>query len=176
MARKKISEMTAASAYTGANEFYEIVQGGNTRQGSHALLKAYFDTLYSPTLGTVVARTSYTPTFTGFGTVSNVVAYYSQLNGYLYYDVRWTCGTPTAVEGRVSIPTAASANYGGLSVSGQSSNNADVNNTITLIEPSVAYVTFGRIVVGSQAGLVKQNATAFCSTGNIMSITGRVMI
>lgn len=46
MADKKISEMTVASAYTGANEFYEIVQGGNTRQGSHALLKTYFDTLY----------------------------------------------------------------------------------------------------------------------------------
>lgn len=46
MADKKISEMTAASAYTGANEFYEIVQGGNTRQGSHDLLKDYLDTLY----------------------------------------------------------------------------------------------------------------------------------
>lgn len=48
MPDKKISEMTAASAYTGTNEFYEIVQGGNTRQGSHALLKSYFDTLYGP--------------------------------------------------------------------------------------------------------------------------------
>lgn len=48
MARKKISAMTAASAYTGSNEFYELVQGGNTRQGSHALLKTYFDTLYAP--------------------------------------------------------------------------------------------------------------------------------
>lgn len=48
MARKKISAMTAASAYTGANEFYELVQGGNTKQGSHALLKTYFDTLYAP--------------------------------------------------------------------------------------------------------------------------------
>lgn len=48
MARKKISAMTAASAYTGANEFYELVQGGNTRQGSHSLLKTYFDTLYAP--------------------------------------------------------------------------------------------------------------------------------
>lgn len=48
MARKKISGMTAASAYTGSNEFYELVQGGNTRQGSHALLKTYFDTLYGP--------------------------------------------------------------------------------------------------------------------------------
>lgn len=50
MADKKISEMTAASAYTGANEFYEMVQGGNTRQGSHALMKTYFDTLYAPTV------------------------------------------------------------------------------------------------------------------------------
>jgi hypothetical protein len=41
MADKKISEMTAASAYTGTNEFYEMVQGGNTRQGSHALLKRH---------------------------------------------------------------------------------------------------------------------------------------
>lgn len=51
MARKKISAMTAASAYTGSNEFYELVQGGNTRQGSHALLKTYFDTLYAPVVG-----------------------------------------------------------------------------------------------------------------------------
>lgn len=175
MANKKYTELPQANAITGA-EILAMVQDGVSVQGNIDLIKAYFDTLYAPTLGTIVARTSYTPTFTGFGTVSNVVAYYSQLNGYLYYDVRWTCGTSTAVEARVSIPVAASANYGGLSVSGQSSNNSDTNNTITLIEPSVAYVTFGRIYVTSVAGLAKQNASAFSSTGNIMSITGRVMI
>jgi len=71
MADKKISGMTAASAYTGANEFYEIVQGGNTRQGSHALLKAYFDTLYAPT------ASYYANTMTGHGSTATCIPYYT---------------------------------------------------------------------------------------------------
>lgn len=77
MADKKISEMTAASAYTGANEFYEVVQGGNTRQGSHALLKAYFDTLYAPVLTSWVVRWD---TFAGVGSTDTKIVYFTNKN------------------------------------------------------------------------------------------------
>lgn len=72
MADKKISEMAAASAYTGANEFYEIVQGGNTRQGSHALLKTYLDTLYSPAVAIWSAHT-----YAGYGSTDTKIPYFS---------------------------------------------------------------------------------------------------
>ena len=74
MADKKISEMTAASAYTGANEFYEIVQGGNTRQGSHELLKTYLDTLYAPAVATA---SYYANTMAGNGSTANRIVYYT---------------------------------------------------------------------------------------------------
>lgn len=74
MARKKISAMTAASAYTGSNEFYELVQGGNTRQGSHALLKTYFDTLYAP----VISRASwFAHTAGGVGSTATKILYFN---------------------------------------------------------------------------------------------------
>lgn len=74
MADKKISEMTAASAYTGANEFYEMVQGGNTRQGSHELLKTYLDTLYAPV---VTTASYYANTMAGNGSTATKIPYYT---------------------------------------------------------------------------------------------------
>lgn len=77
MARKKISELTAASAYTGASEYYEVVQGGNSRQGSHALLKTYFDTLYAPALTSWAVRWD---TFAGVGSTDTKIIYFTNKN------------------------------------------------------------------------------------------------
>lgn len=52
MANKNISDLTAASAFTGA-EIFELMQGGSNKQAAiNGRLKTYFDSLYWPLGGT----------------------------------------------------------------------------------------------------------------------------
>lgn len=123
MARKKISLMTPASAYTGADELYELVQGGNTVQGSHALLKAYFDTLYAAT-GSVLQEVTATDaggttTSTSLANVNaaNISITPKSANSILIVDVQFQgvepllSGTNTTAYFRLYETTAA-ANVG----------------------------------------------------------------
>ena len=121
--------------------------------------------------------TSYTPTFTGFGTVSNVDAYWRRNLDVCELDVRFTSGTSTATEARMSLPS------GLTSVTGPSQRLAGVglisvatNSTYgVIIESNVAYVTFG-VQSGSAAGLQKANGSVLLSSGNILSFTAKVRI
>ena len=127
MADKKISEMTAASAYTGTNEFYEIVQGGNTRQGSHDLLKAYFDTLYAPaqvrftsTAQTITSGGSLTIAH-GLGAAPFIVGCYLKCTtaqaGYSIGDILYVGFTDIGING---------ADNWGVSVSRNGTTNLDI--------------------------------------------------
>lgn len=181
MADKKISDMTAASAYTGANEFYEMVQGGSTRQGSHALLKTYFDTLYP----TYTAPASVTPVFTGLGTVSSLTAYTWRVGGILHFEITVTPGTTTATElrvglrynpgsGEVDVTTAST--YPTLQIVGTAKSGAQTANFTVMAEASKTYLCMGKQADGSSAGLVKRNGNDIASSGNVISMCGSVRI
>jgi hypothetical protein len=100
------------------------------------------------TSGIVTAWQSYTPTFTGFGTVTNIECQWRRVGSDLQTRIKYTMGTGTATEARVSFPagiTAAGtsaipsiqlAGYG--TYSGLSTVNFNI-----LIEPSVGYFTMG---------------------------------
>ena len=124
----------------------------------------------------------YTPTFVGFGTPSAVEFEYRQ-NGQ-NYDIRgkFTSGTTTGVEARIGLPFSAisanSSSIPSLTVAGQMITNISSStqaNFAILMEPSVAYVTFGGQQTTQQM-LNKQVANGFISSGNIISIIASIPI
>ena len=122
--------------------------------------------------------TSYTPTFTGFGTASNVDFRWRRdgpdmiIRGYV------TSTTPTGVEGRVSLPTGytASAAIATLEIAGQAAvTDVGAGTWYVLREPSVTYVTFG-VANGGNAGLVKIFGSSFIGSGSSFSFEARIPI
>lgn len=183
MADKKISEMTAASAYTGANEFYEIVQGGNTRQGSHDLLKDYLDTLYAPVTSILTSPVAWTPTFTGFGTVTSINARSWRVGAELFFEITGTVGTSTATEARISLgfngvdgSVTSASTYPTLQACGIMLNSANTNQFSVMVGASKTYIVFGLVLNGAFAGLVKRNGDTISSSGNVISVKGSVRI
>jgi hypothetical protein len=53
---------------------------------------------------------SYTPTFTGLGTVTNIAFYYKKDGSDILIRGRGTVGTPTATEARISFPGSLTSN------------------------------------------------------------------
>ena len=51
--------------------------------------------------------TSYTPTMTGFGTVSSVDFHWQRVGGCMHILGKFTCGTNTATEAQITLPTTA---------------------------------------------------------------------
>lgn len=124
------------------------------------------------------SRRSYTPTFTGFGTVSSVDCYESREGEFLNIDCRFTSGTSTGVEARVSLPSSLTtpSNMQTLSVRGVYQRNITNAETILVTaEPSIGYVTFSRQDAG-EAGLAKDLGTTVAASGQIISFIARIPI
>lgn len=143
-------------------------------------------TSYSLTQTTFNATdwTPYTPTFTGFGTPSAVEFEYRQVGGNYEIRGKFTSGTTTATEARISLPAGATSAgtsvIPSISVIGSATRNTAVSAGSggawnTLIEPSVSYVTFG-VFNANFAGLTKQNASAILNTGDTMAFFASVPI
>lgn len=120
---------------------------------------------------------SYTPTFTGFGTVSTQSFRYRRVGASLEIEGRFTSGTPTATEARITLPTGltSASDYVTLEIAGKSAANVSNQSLISLIEPSITYLTFG-IANSTNTELVKLNATAFSGAGSLLSIRASVRI
>jgi hypothetical protein len=126
--------------------------------------------------------TAYTPTFTGFGTVTSVNCKWRRSGGECELDLGFIPGTTTAVEARVSLPTGLTS----VSTTTATKLAGDVIIDIAsgqirkaLIEPSVAYITFSAFnaddtPVSSQ--LAKVNASAMASSGQRISVIASVPI
>jgi hypothetical protein len=114
-------------------------------------------------VATFTSWVAYTPTFTGFGTVSNVQIWSRRTGDSLQIRGRFQSGVPTAVEARITL------GYNGTNANVTSSNttitsiqmcgNECVNfsqtaNVVTLIEANTGYITFG-LQSGVTAGLTK---------------------
>jgi hypothetical protein len=97
--------------------------------------------------------TAYTPTFTGFGTVTGVNTFYRRVGDSIQISSSFVLGTPTAVEGRLSLPagviSADSTKIGTLMNSGTYVRSGANTNKggLVYIEPSVGYVTFSDAAV-----------------------------
>lgn len=131
----------------------------------------------------VTAPVAWTPTFTGFGTVSGVTAYSWRVGSVLYFEIRGVTGTTSATEARVSLGfngtdgnVTSASNYPALQVVGNMQNAANTANYPVLIEASKTYVTFGVQVVASSAGLVKRNGDVISGSSATFSLFGAVRI
>jgi len=108
---------------------------------------------------------SYTPTFTGFGTATSVETFWRRVGDEVEITGAFTCGTNTGAEARVSLPNNATSSgtdkIGSVRIAGWAGENAAITVTQnTLIEPSVGYITFGRSA-SSQNPLTKLLGTNF---------------
>lgn len=178
MANKKISDLTAGSALTGT-ELIEIEQSSTSKYTTPADLKTYVET--SPTK--LTSPVAWTPTFTGFGTVSGVTAYSWRVGSELFYEITWTCGTTTATEARVSLgyngtdgSVTSASTYPTLSVVGSCVCGVNTAIYYALAEASKTYLTFGRANPGDTAALVKRNASSMFDNGCTISIKGSIRI
>ena len=126
---------------------------------------------------------SYTPTFTGFGTATNILFYWRRVGSDIQIKGVFASGTVTAVEGRVSLPpgiTSSSFTAGtGLMACGEfflGETNTSHGGAV-LIEPSVTYMTFSSAAVygsGSTSPLSKSIAQNTVSSNQYMSLLATI--
>lgn len=129
--------------------------------------------------GANYSRRAYTPTFTGFGAVTNINCNESRSGEFNDIDCSFTTGTTTAVEARVSLPgTNISSSLGTLRVIGKGNTAQSAASVFSglsvLTETSVGYVTFG-YETSTSNGITKALGTAFPSATN-MAFTARIPI
>ena len=123
--------------------------------------------------------TAYTPTFTGFGTVTVSSCWHSRVSQNLLLQCNFTAGTPTAVEARLSLPNNLVIDptvIPALATVGRGARNvSNAESQVILAEPSVSYVTFGVGASGVTA-LGKQLGNVVLAAGNVYSFTAVVPI
>lgn len=123
---------------------------------------------------------SYTPTFTGFGTASNIEFQWRRIGDSVQVKGKFTAGTPTATEARISLPSGmTSADTSKIPTLQQAGTVAISTNSATsyysLIEPSVTYLTFGFQNSTSNA-LTKANGSTFTTASTVNSVLAQVPI
>lgn len=166
--------VVAASSGTAANIAFRLScqKSGNDYLASSA-------NVYSQASGNY-SRRAYTPTFTGFGTVTNIDCYESRDGEFLEVDCKWTGGTSTAVEARVSLPGSllTSSSIASLKVVGKGNTSVAATTYFSglsvLAGASLNYITMG-IESSANTGLISHQATTLGS-GNTYSIYFRVPI
>ncbi len=120
---------------------------------------------------------TYTPTFTGFGTVSSIYATYKRSGSRLKISGRATIGTPTATEARISLPvnmlgasTISTIQFAGTLLRGSTS----ARPTYCLCEPSVGYITLGKADGAGSNPLVKLTGDSSFVAGDVIVFDAEV--
>ena len=132
--------------------------------------------------GAVGPWIGYTPTFTGFGTPS-VSEFFYRVNGS-NIDIRgrFTSGTSTAVEARVSLPSgftsAGTDSIPSLQIAGSAGSNLnDVMRVYhALIQPNVTYVNFSQVLSTQGSNLTVRNGNNLVGNGQVLAFTASVPI
>ena len=121
---------------------------------------------------------SYTPTFTGFGTVTNSDFYWRRVGDSIQVQGRVTSGTSTATEARISLPFTTSSTKLPASTSEVGAHVGTGIGTVynvMLADRSQAYLKFGT-QGASSAGLTAQNGSALYGSGQSFSLFAEVPI
>lgn len=122
----------------------------------------------------ITAWQSYTPTFTGLGTVTSIEFQWRRVGSNIQIQGKATSGTATAVEARMSLPdsltSAGTSLIPSIRLVGYLQQAvADGNQNGILIEPSTAYITFSQ-QGGSTAGVTKKNGSNIFNNGVAFSL------
>lgn len=122
---------------------------------------------------------AYTPTFTGWGTATNISFFYRRVGDGIDILGKFTAGTTTATEARMSLPTGLivdSTKLASIRKVGDSAVSASFTARLyVLAEPSVNYVTFS-LESGTVAGLTKQNGDQFSSSQSYALVISNIPI
>lgn len=129
------------------------------------------------------AWAAYTPTFTGFGTVTVQSFWWRRIGDSLQIKGRFTPGTPTATEARISFPNSYVADsakmHGTSELCGSMARvpaGGSFNTLSTICEPSVSYFTMGIYSAGTaysggaSGPMVKMLGNDLVASGNDESI------
>lgn len=123
---------------------------------------------------------AYTPTFTGFGTATSIECQWARVGPDCKVRIKFTPGTVTGVEARISLPGSSTSSDSSIIPSIQSlgiflsTTTAFDQTDYVLIEPSVGYFTFGQNA-NSTSGLTKVTGL-FTTSGRIGSFAVSVPI
>ncbi|NCX93090.1 MAG: hypothetical protein EBX40_00220 [Gammaproteobacteria bacterium] len=130
---------------------------------------------------------AYTPTFTGFGTVSTQTFWWRRNGDTIQIKGRFAAGTSTATEARISLPfslVSDSSKVNGTAEVCGIAQPSDVNSSTTggigatfnvLIEPSLGYVTFAART-STNGGLTKLNANTIATGGTSLSLFAQLPV
>jgi hypothetical protein len=127
---------------------------------------------------------SYTPTFTGFGTATNVQIYSRRVGDTLEIRGRFQSGTSTATEARMTLGfngansniTSSTTKISSIQCAGMGV--VSITNAAQyacLIESNVGYITFSNQASGA-AGLTKKNGNTFLASGTAFSFTASIPV
>jgi hypothetical protein len=131
------------------------------------------------------AWVAYTPTFTGFGTVSGVAFYSRRCGRNLEIRGQFTSGTSTATEARITVGYNGTNSPAGLVadtavvtsaprfVGTGTQSIASANFLTILAESGIGYVTIG-VQSASRAGLTKVNGDVVAASGNSVAIMASI--
>jgi hypothetical protein len=120
----------------------------------------------------VTGWTAYTPTVQGFGTISAVSVFYRVVGSNIEIQGKFQAGTVTATEGRLNLPSGyTSADTTRIATIQAVGHWWEANPTVVpgaiLIEPSVAYVTFGSGSAGNNS-FGKLNGSAVAANNELV--------
>jgi hypothetical protein len=134
---------------------------------------------------TITEWQSYTPTYTGFGTVSASEMQWRRVGSDVEIRGKFTSGVTTAVEARLSLPnsytSAGTAVIPSTQNAGVWGRGASVTNHggLVLLQPSVAYINFSSTDVfsgGTSNALSVANGDAMVASTNTVSLFAKVPI
>lgn len=122
---------------------------------------------------TITPWTSYTPTFTGFGTATSINVRWRRVGQSIEIEGAFTHGTCTAVENRITYPNSwnSASTIATLEVAGTMLYGANLGSIFALSilrEASVQYMTVGYTASGV-TGLSKNSSTSPYGGNNVLS-------
>jgi hypothetical protein len=128
----------------------------------------------------VTAWQSYTPSFTGFGTPTAVGFQWRQNGENVEVRGKYTSGTPTATEARISLPngytSASTSLIPSIQIAGVvAQSDIAAKGWYVLIEPNVSYFTFSLQDSGTSA-LSKLNGNNVATNGSINSFFASIPV
>ena len=116
----------------------------------------------------------YTPIFTGFGTPSSVNFHWVRLGNRIFVNGRWTCGTTTAVEARISLPGAFMSDGAlvtAIEVCGNAVHSVNgANYFACLIGSGLGYINIGLGNAANNTLTPIASTSAIFSSGQTLSV------
>jgi len=132
--------------------------------------------LDNPTLPTLTLWAPYTPTFAGFGTVSNVAVYWRRVGDTCEIKGRFTSGTPTAAPATMTMPDGILSLNNGTLLGGTGVYSVASPQFFTILQNSNNNLLSFGVQSATLPGSSGANGSSITSSGNVMTFNAAVQI